>query len=73
MLFAGKIFFANTPGGARGSALIFSMIQTAIENDLDPYRYLTWLLRTAKDLDLQDESSIQMLLPWNAPEECRVK
>ena len=68
-----NFLFANTPGGARGSAIIFSMIQTAIENVLDPYRYLTWLLRTAKDLDLQNESSIQMLLPWNAPEECRVK
>ena len=54
-----NFLFANTPGGARGSAIIFSMIQTAIENGLDPYRYLTWLLRTAKDLDLQDESSIQ--------------
>ena len=39
--------FANRPGGAQGSAVIFSMIQKAIENGLDPWRYLTWLIDTA--------------------------
>ena len=24
---------------------MFSLIQTAIENGLDPYKYLTWLLK----------------------------
>lgn len=31
-----NFLFANTPGGAQGSAIIFSLIQTAIENGLDP-------------------------------------
>ena len=68
-----NFLFANTPGGAKASAVIFTMIQTAIENSLDPYRYLIWLLRTAKDFDLEYNSSIQILVPWNAPDECRVK
>ena len=50
---------------------MFSLIQTAIENGLEPYRYLTWLMKTAKDADLEDAATVQALLPWNAPEECR--
>ena len=66
-----NFLFANTPKGATGSAVMFSLIQTAIENGLEPYRYLTWLMKTAKDADLTDEQTIQILLPWNAPAECR--
>ena len=68
-----NFLFANTPKGATGSAIMFSLIQTAIENGLDPYRYLTWLLRTAKDANLTDTQAVQNLLPWNVPAECRVK
>ena len=66
-----NFLFANTPNGARGSATIFSLIQTAIENSLDPYQYLTWLLKTANNKDLDDPKIVQRLLPWNAPIECR--
>ena len=68
-----NFLFANTPKGATGSAIMFSLIQTAIENGLDPYRYLTWLLRTANTADLTDAQAVQNLLPWNVPAECRVK
>ena len=36
-----NFLFANTPWGAQGSAVIYSMIETAKANDLDPYCYLT--------------------------------
>ena len=68
-----NFLFANTPKGATGSAVMFSLIQTAIENGLDPYNYLTWLLRTANNADLTDAQAVQNLLPWNVPAECRVK
>ena len=68
-----NFLFANTPGGARGSAVIFSLIQTAIENKLDPYRYLAWLMHTAIGLDLTKPDAIQSLLPWNAPAECKTE
>ena len=61
-----NFLFANTPRGATGSAVMFSLIQTAIENRLDPYKYLTWLLKQAKDADLAEEN-VRDLLPWNAP------
>ncbi|MGM9640862.1 MAG: IS66 family transposase [Faecousia sp.] len=68
-----NFLFANTPNGAKGNATIFSLIQTAIENGLDPYRYLTWLLKAASNADLDDPKIVQSLLPWNAPAECRTK
>lgn len=68
-----NFLFANTPKGANGSAVMYSMIQTALENDLDPYRYLTWLMRTASQLDLTDEDAVAALVPWNAPDTCKVK
>ena len=49
----------------------YSLIQAAIENGLEPYKYLGWLMKTAKDADLEDAITVQALLPWNAPEECR--
>ena len=65
-----NFLFANTPKGATGSAVMFSLIQTAIENGLDPYRYLTWLLKIANSADLNNPDIVEKLLPWNAPGEC---
>ena len=49
---------------------MFSLIQTAIENGLDPYQYLTWLLKSANNADMDDIEVVQSLLPWNAAAEC---
>lgn len=68
-----NFLFANTPAGAKGSAVIFTMIQTAIENGLDPYRYLTWVMRTAVVLNLRQPEDVRKLLPWNAAPECKTK
>lgn len=65
-----NFLFANTPSGAKSSAAIFSLIQTAIENGLDPYRYLTWLLSAAAEVDLAQLDAVHSLLPWNAPAVC---
>ena len=66
-----NFLFANTPSGARSSAILFSMIQTAKENGFDPYRYLTWVLKKAPYLTMTDLVDIDSLLPANAPEDCR--
>ena len=68
-----NFLFVNTPKGATGSAIMFSLIQTAVENGLDPFKYLTWLLKKANKADLADTRVVQSLLPWNASAECRVK
>ena len=63
-----QILFSNTSKGAKGSAIMFRLIQTAIENGLDPYKYLTWLLKTANTANLKNPDIVEKLLPWNAPE-----
>lgn len=65
-----NFLFANTPWGAQGSAVIYSMIETAKESGLDPYRYLTWLLTNAPILAARDDSWADKLLPANAPADC---
>ena len=66
-----NFLFANTPSGATSSVVIFSLIQTAIENGLDPYRYLSWLMSTAAEMDLDRPENVQLLLPWYAPSKCK--
>jgi len=62
--------FNNTPEGAFASSVVYSIIQTAIENGLDPYRYIVYLLETLPDTP---RSRAAALLPWSAdlPEDCR--
>ena len=64
--------FANTPAGAQSSAVIYSLIETAKENQLDPYRYLLWALKNAPTLSQTDEAWAEKLLPSNAPLECYI-
>lgn len=64
--------FANTPGGAQASAVIYSLIETAKENGLDPYRYLLWVLRNAPVLSQADAAWAEQLTPANAPQECKI-
>ncbi|GAB7056526.1 hypothetical protein JCM16163A_32730 [Paenibacillus sp. YK5] len=35
--------FANTPRGAKSSAIIYSVIVTAKENQFNPFKYLMYL------------------------------
>ena len=62
--------FANTPGGAQASAVIYSLIETAKENALDPYRYLLWVLQNAPQLSETGKAWAEKLLPARAPKEC---
>ena len=64
--------FANTPAGAQSSAVIYSLIETAMEYELDPYRYLLWGLRSAPVLSQAEESWAEKLLPSKAPQECYI-
>ena len=66
-----NFLFANTPNGVKTSFVYFSLIQTAKENGLVPYRYLTGVLKNAPKLDMNDSEQVNTLLPTNAPEECR--
>ncbi len=67
-----NFLFANTPNGAEASAITFSLIETAKENGLDPYKYLTYVFETAPGLDQSQDGWAEPLLPWNAPDDCKV-
>lgn len=66
-----NFLFANTANGAEGSSIIFSLIETAKENKLDPYRYLTYVLGLAPNLDQSNPAWAEQLLPEKAPEHCK--
>lgn len=56
--------FANTPSGARASAMLYSLVETAKENGLKPADYLTRLLQVLPNIEITD-ATIEALLPWN--------
>ena len=66
-----NFLFANTPKGAEASAVIFSIIETAKENKLDPYRYLVWVLSSAPRLSEERSEWAKELMPWKAPDSCK--
>lgn len=66
-----NFLFANTPEGAQGSATIFSLIETAKENNLDPFRYLVWVLSNAPTMAVDRADWAEKLTPTHAPESCR--
>ena len=56
--------FSNAPAGARSSAIYYSLVVTAIENGLNPYEYLTWILTQMPNLGKPGYvASIEELLP----------
>jgi transposase len=57
--------FANTPKGARTSAVIYSIVETAKENGLNPYTYLEYVLDRLREINPTDNVAIDELLPWN--------
>ena len=67
-----NFLFANTPLGAQGSAVIYSLIETAKEMGLDPYRYLVWVLQQAPRLAAEHVDWAEKLTPASAPDDCRV-
>ena len=63
-----NFLFANTPRGAKASAIMFSIIETAKENGLNPFKYLTYIFTHAPNMDIRsDIDALQMLLPQFVP------
>lgn len=63
-----NFLFANTPRGAKASALMFSLIETAKENDLNPFAYLSYVFRNAPNWDIRNNADmLQSLIPGFIP------
>lgn len=60
-----NFLFSNTPRGAKSSAIIYSIIETAKENNLKPFNYLTYLFEQLPNVDIGDAAVIDSFLPWS--------
>ena len=62
--------FANTPNVANAFTLIYSIIQSAILNNLIPQKYLTFVFDT-----ILSGGDASLLVPWSddIPESCKNK
>jgi transposase len=55
--------FSDTPAGAEASARLYSMVETAKANGLEPY---TWLLKVMRGLpEARKSGNWEHLMPWN--------
>ena len=67
-----NFLFANTSRGARASAIVFSIIETAKENGLNPYAYLTYIFKNAPNWNIRnDVEALQRLMPNFVPAYCK--
>lgn len=59
-----NFLFANTARGAKASAVMYSLVETAKENGISPYDYLIWALKAAPELGLTQKPELaEQLLP----------
>lgn len=71
--------FQNTVNGAKASAVVYSLVETAKANGLNVYQYLDYLLeempRIKHDAGKLTPDMLDPLLPWadELPERCRSK
>ena len=56
--------FSDTPAGADTSMKIYSMIETAKANELDPHKYLSFLLKHRPSVEMSDDDLEQLAL-WS--------
>lgn len=55
--------FSDTPAGAHASAVIYSLVQTAKANGVEPY---AWLRQVLRELPAANSvEAVEALLPWN--------
>lgn len=67
--------FSDSIAGAKASALIFSIINTAAANNLDAYKYLEYIFRKLPNSNFAlDSSVLDEYLPWadKVQLECRI-
>ena len=59
--------FCDTPKGADSSAIVYSIVETAKTNGLDPYTYLKFLLTELPYLGKNPASDkLDLFMPWTA-------
>ena len=58
--------FCNTIDGAKATAILYTLVETAKANDVDPYYYLKYLLDSMPShMDDHDRSFLADMMPWS--------
>ena len=65
--------FSNTPRGAKTSAIIYSIVETAKENGLNPFAYLNFVFERIRNIDSSANNDIDSLLPWSENVQANLK
>ena len=65
-----NFLFSNTPNGAASTARVYSIIQTALANNLKPQHYLQYVFEQIQE---NPDIDINQILPWSKgiPEYCK--
>jgi transposase len=59
--------FSGSPRGAAASAIVYSIVETAKVNGLNPYKYLKFLFSELPGVQFgQHPEFIEDYLPWNS-------
>ena len=62
----GLWLFSDTPKGADSSAVIYSLVESAKANDIEPRSYLWFLLDEMRYLDKSPSAEkLDTLMPWS--------
>ena len=66
-----NFLFCITPRGAKASATTYSIVESAKENGLKPFEYLTYLFT---ELPNATTKALDEFLPWSEslPDNCRI-
>jgi transposase len=69
-----NFLFADTARGAKASFIVYSIVEAAKENGLNPMKYLTYLFEKMPNVDFKNNlDEFEFLFPWrNLPKECYV-
>ncbi len=57
--------FNSSPRGAYSSATLYSLVETAKINNVEPYEYLTFIFTEIQNITA--ETDLDAFMPWNMP------
>lgn len=58
--------FCGSPSGAKASACVYSLVETAKANGLNPYKYLEYILSSLPGSNLKTNPKVlELMMPWD--------
>ena len=59
-----NFLFSDTQDGANASMMVYSLVETAKANGLDPYKYISYILNKRPSKEMSDDE-LDQLMPWS--------